>query len=471
MPSDVDKEKDEKKKSKKSKLLHNQSPLSPVDGEEKNEIQLEEEIVHHCIPEDKTESEASNPLQTPELKSTIKCNCGNPNCTLNAVIGWHEESAEFEVIKRKYIIKKHQRQKYKGSVCGKIVVAPGPDKLAVGGEFSAQMGVEVAYDKFVNHMPLERQTKDMKNAGLLVTVKTLYGLTEHIYNHLLPIPNMIRSEILSQPWLGIDESPMKFFNPKVAKGYVWSISNNYGAFYQFEPTRSGAVARELLKGYHGNVISDAYKGYDWLDKKTDVVHIYCWNHVRSNFFTAKGNYPKAGDIVLLIDDLFGIEHEAKSFEELKELRLDKSKKKIEEIEAAIDALAGKHLESSSIGTAISYFNCRRPRLKLFIDDPYIPLSNNGSEQAQRDPVMGRNNFLYFRSINGADVGMLFYTLFGSCKRIGVNGKTYLLVQTIKAIRGEKLETPYQYGIRLREEISKGVTQELQTLKEQTPSSP
>ena len=145
------------------------------------------------------------------------------------------------------------------------------------------MGVEIAHDKFVNHMPLDRQSQDMKSSGLMVSPKTLFGITEHLHNLVEEIPAMIREEILSQKWAHIDESPMKFFNPKKASGFVWSLSNNFGAYYQFEPSRSGAVAKEMLKGFKGTVISDAHKGYDWLDdpKQTDMGHAYCWNKVRS----------------------------------------------------------------------------------------------------------------------------------------------------------------------------------------------
>jgi hypothetical protein len=176
-------------------------------------------------------------------------------------------------------------------------------------------------------------------------------------------------------------------------------------------------------------------------------------------------------IVKLIDDLFDIEHEADTFENLKILRNDKSKKKIAEIEEAIDALEGKHLTSSLLGKAINYFNCRRARLKLFLENEYIPLSNNSAERAQRDPVMGRKNFTFFRSINGADIAMLFYTIFVSCKRIGVNGKTYLLVQALQAIRGKELETPFQYALRLRNKVEADLMMEMGNLEKEGATPP
>ena len=77
--------------------------------------------------------------------------------------------------------------------------------------------------------------------------------------------------------------------------------------------------------------------------------------------------------------------------------------------------------------------------------------------------MGRNNFLYFRSINGADVAMLFYTIIGSCKILGLNPKAYLLEMTLLAIKGEKLETPYQYGFRLQKKVEAEINAQIEAI--------
>ncbi len=325
-----------KKNRKKGKLPHNQSPLG--DGvSTKENVSLEEDKQIYLIEK-------------------IKCTCGDPDCKLREIKGCYEESSEIEVLERRYILIRHQRQKYTGTVCGKVITAPGKKKLISGGEFSAQMGVQVACDKFERHLPLERQRKEMENFGLKVGTKTLFGLTEQVYNHLLPVVELIREEILSRPWTHIDESPFTFFNPKKSKGYVWSLSNNYGAYYQFEPTRSGKVAKELLEKFKGVVVTDGYAGYDWIDKSNALIHAFCWAHVRRKFFDSMKNYPKAEEMVDLIDALYSIEHKAKNFDELKVLRKTESREKVNEIEKWIDDLQGKYLESSSIGKAINYLN-------------------------------------------------------------------------------------------------------------------
>ena len=94
----------------------------------------------------------------------------------------------------------------------------------------------------------------MARQGLRVGTKTLFGLTEHLYNLLYPLSELIRGDVLDGRWVHIDESPMPFYNPSKSRGYVWTLSNNRGAYYQFEPNRRGEVAQEMLSGYHEGVV-------------------------------------------------------------------------------------------------------------------------------------------------------------------------------------------------------------------------
>lgn len=437
-----------KKREKKDTLIHNKSPLGTIPND--NIELMEEEETH--------------------LLKKFNCPCNDENCHLNEMKGCFEYSSEITVTEKKYLLIKHQRQKYKGSFCGKIITAPTKEKLVSGGKFSIQMGVEVACDKFINHMPLERQRKNMENSGLIVDTKTLFSLTEHVYNHLSPLGAKIKEEILTKKCTHIDESPFNFFNPKKSSGFVWSLSNNYGTYYQFEPSRSSAVAKEILGNYVGSVMTDGFSGYNWIEKEKDMIHAYCWAHVRRKFYDSIKDYPIAEEMVLLIDELYDMEHKANNIEELLEIRRNKSVKILEKIDSWILALNNGYLASSSIGKAIEYFCKRKQGLSEFINNPNIPLDNNRAERSQRVPVMGRKNFLFFKSINGADVAMLFYTIIDTCKILNLNPKAYLLEMTLRSARGEELKTPYQYGLDLQELVAKNLAMRIKQSSQSVEST-
>lgn len=436
------------KKRKKGNLPHNQSQNTALND---YEITLEEEISSYAIDNDCCPK------------------CGGHN--YNEMKKCFEESSEIDVIERRYILKRHQRQKYSCKDCNSIVTAAGGVKLTPGGEYSIQMATQIAGDKFEDHIPLERQRKQMKRVGLNVEVKTLFGLTEHLYLRLFSLNELIRQDVLSEKWIHIDESPIDFYNPNKSKGYIWSMSNPRGAFYQFEPTRSGAVAKEMLSGYErGCVVTDGFSGYGFLDSKGQIKHAYCWAHVRRKFFEAMNHDAKAERMVDLIDELYNLEHQASDLAQLKLIRNEKSSEIIKEIDTWMDSMDGRYLDSSSLGKAIGYYLERKNGLHFFINDETVPIDNNMAERRQRCPVMGRKNFLHFKSINGADVGAFFYSVIESCKSNGLNARAYINEMAHRSAKGEELESPFNYASRLNSEISSRLSEELSTLLKKSESS-
>ena len=434
-----------KKKRKKGNLPHNKSQNSRIeDGED---LKLKEEIVEH-----KLEDESKCPKCGGEKGLSPMNNCA-------------EESTEVHVTERTYILKRHKRQKYSCKCCQNIITAPGGVKLTPGGEFSIQIATQIACDKYEDHLPLERQRKQMLRAGVIVDVKTLYGQTEHLYNLAYSLLEMIRQDILSDMWVHLDESPFTFYNPTKARGFVWSMSNARGAYYQFEATRSGEVAAEMLKGYaQGNVITDGFSGYVFLATWKKVKHCFCWAHVRRKFFDALAFSNDSEVVVDWIDELYEIEHQAETLDDLESLRSEKSSKIVAQIDAWVISMDGHYLESTTLGKAINYYKNRKAGLHHFLFDKYVPIDNNMAERRQRCPVMGRKNFVHFKSINGADVGVFFYSVIESCKSNGLPPRAYINEMAHRAARGEDLESPYRYALRLNEEIKSRLAKELVKLE-------
>ena len=424
---------DREKNRKNNRLPHNR-PDNPVE-KECPELTLEQEIEEH------------------RLENEGKCpKCGEEKGF--SAINSHEESGEVEVVERRYIFKRHRRQKYHCKCCKKIVTARGGVKLTPGGEFSVQIATQVATDKYEDHIPLNRQKKQMEREGLEVGTKTLFGLTRHLYNLIYPLNEMLREDVLSGGWVHVDESPMPFYNPGRSRGYVWSMSNNRGAYYQFEPNRKGEVAKEMLKGYkRGIVVTDGYTGYGFLDTLVGIKHAYCWSHVLRKFLDALNFDESAKIVVDWIDSLYDIEQEAESLDNLLLLRQEKSRPLVEKIDNWIELMEGRYLESTTLGKAIRYYIERREGLGYFLTDANVPIDNNMAERRQRCSVMGRKNFLHFKSIDGADVGVFFYSVIESCKTNGLPARAYINEMTHRVLNGEALESPYQYSYRLSKEIS------------------
>src|SRR6266508_1910524 len=70
------------------------------------------------------------------------------------------------------------------------------------------------------------------------------------------------AKILAGPLLHVDETEVKLQN---GKGYVWVFTNLEEVVYMFKPTREGSFLRELLKDFHGVLVSDFYAAYDSIE--------------------------------------------------------------------------------------------------------------------------------------------------------------------------------------------------------------
>src|SRR5258708_279488 len=82
----------------------------------------------------------------------------------------------------------------------------------------------------------------------------------------------------------LDETRWPILSNHDDDGQMWILSNQAGSYYRFEPTRSGDVADELLKGYGGPVLTDKYSGYLHFRKVPSLIWGLCWAHSRREFW-------------------------------------------------------------------------------------------------------------------------------------------------------------------------------------------
>jgi len=366
------------------------------------------------------------------------------------VEGLTQDSTEITIIERTYLELRHKRQKYRlkkeYNTTGKevLITAPGPVKLKPQSQYSVDFAVAVACDKYEFHLPLERQRRKMEGQGLDIDVKTLFSLCRDVADHCeKEIIPQIRDDILSDFCaVHLDESPWPILGG--ANGYMWAMSNRKGSCFRFEPSRSGHVACETLKGYNGSVITDGFSGYKRLKQLSEVRLAHCWAHARREFFERSESFPKeSAEILSMIDELFALERRANGFTELAQIRRDESRPLAQKIHKWCLATRPRFLPQDGIVKAIDYCLKYWSGLTLFLKDLSVPLSNNDAERALRHVVMGRKNFAGSKSIDGADIAAVLYTIIESAKRVGLKPSQYLKYVITERWYGEKPLSPYR----------------------------
>jgi transposase len=83
------------------------------------------------------------------------------------------------------------------------------------------------------------------------------------------------------------------------------------------------------------------------------------------------------------------------------------------------------LPSSLTGTAIAYTLKQWSRLIAYLDSPFLTPDNNASENAIRPFVLGRKNWLFSGSPEGAASSCGMYSVIETAKQNGLNTHEYL----------------------------------------------
>jgi len=360
-----------------------------------------------------------------------------------------EESEEITVVGVEYKILKHRRQKYRCRCNEQVITAPGPAKLIPGGRYSVDFAVHVAENKYLDHLPLERQVRAMGRAGLDTDSQTIWDQISVLARYLEPTYRTLCRLVLEHDVIYADETFWRNHeNKNTSKWWTWCVASDDIATYRILKSRSQKAAAKVLDGFEGVAMTDGYSAYKALEGNEPNLQLaHCWAHVRRKFLEGEDAYPELGEhAVKQIGRLFKIEREVPragpeaSDEERTEildlrrrLRHEQSKPIIDELLKWAIKHDGAVLPGSKMGKAISYMLKLWKGLTLFLEDPRIPLDNNAAERALRGVVVGRKNHYGSKSKRGTEVAAIFYTLFETAKLSGVDPRAYVTLAAKRAV--------------------------------------
>jgi len=365
----------------------------------------------------------------------------------------YESAEEITVVRRRYELVTHKRQKYLCACEDRVIVtAPGPKKLIEGGRYSVEFGVEVALDKFLNHLPLDRQRKMMRREGLRISTSALWDQAEAVSAVLQPTYDALQERILRQPFIHADETRWPFVKkPKAECWQAWAIACEDAVLYRILPSRSAEAGGKLLDGYRGVVMVDGYSAYKTIAARAGPAMglVNCWAHARRKFVEIEAFYPAECEKILgLIGKLYEVERRVPFRANMspKAQTDDLARRKVERdvdsravIAEMLDWVATLRLTKGSVlRKAVEYMTGRWAGLTRFLDDSRVPLDNNLIERAIRPLALGRKNFLGSRSERGIVVAAVLYSLIETAKLCELDPRKYIL-EAVQAA----LEVPHR----------------------------
>jgi transposase len=404
----------------------------------------------------KAERERTGPTPQPRLPivepppfTLDRADQACPSCggELQPMAGQFEESELIDVVEVRYELVKVKQQKYVCRCGGCVETALGPARALPGSRYSRALAIKVVLDKYLDHIPLERQVRIMDRQGLTITSQTLWDLAYAIAQQLAAVDAALVAHVLAQPVIGLDQTGWPRLEVPDGKPWqMWVLTAPGVVVHRIRDDKSAATFTDLVGGYVGTVVCDALATHGAGARASPGLQLAgCWAHVFRKFEEAKPDHPEAEQALAWIGALYDIDRRADGdLARLAELRRTEALAVL----AAFKDWLWSHatLTTLSIGKAAGYTIANWDRLTRFVADARVPLDNNATERAIRGPVVGRKNHYGSKSRRGTQVAATLYTVLESAKLAGVDPAAYIAAAIAASERGEVL-LPWQYAAR------------------------
>jgi len=391
------------------------------------------EIIEHELPEEER--------HCPE--------CGNALHVMG-----REEREELKLIPAKAVITRHVRHVYACRHCEKnaeqvpIVKAKMPEPVMKGSFASPEAVAHIAAQKYVMGVPLYRQEQEWERNGIQLSRQTMSNwLIRSTRDWLKPIYDRLRQLLCSCEVLHGDETTVQVLHEPGraarSKSYMWLYRTSGDAkhpivLYDYRISRSGEHPAEFLREYKGYLHTDGYEEYH-RRLPDSIVVVGCWAHCRRKFdeaLTALAEKDRENSDSFrgkqFCDRLFVLEREYAGLPPDDNCRArmlareEHSKPVMEEFFAWAQVTADKIvIPKSLLGEALRYALGQRRWLERVLLDGRLELSNNRAERSIKPFVIGRKNWLFSNTPNGAEASAILYSLIETVKENGVSPFEYL----------------------------------------------
>ena len=366
-----------------------------------------------------------------EPDSTV-CSCG---CQLKRI--GEEVSRKLDYTPGTFTVENHKRGKWVCLECETLTQAPMPVQLIDKGVATSGLLAHVLIAKFVDHLPLYRQTQIFARAGYPLARSTLAQWVGICGVHLQPLVDALRQHLLAQPVLHADETPVRMLSPgngKTHQAYLWAYTSTAfstlrGVIYDFTEGRAGRHAQQFLGQWQGTLVCDDYAGYKVLFQEGAIIESGCWAHARRKFFDVyQANKSELANYALAqIQQLYLTERDLQALnpEQRHQHRQTHMKPILDKLHQWMQEQSLLMPPKSAILKALMYSLNRWQALTRLVDDARLPMDNNAVENLMRPIALGRKNWLFAGSLRAGMRAAAIMSLLQSAKLNGLDVHAYL----------------------------------------------
>lgn len=351
---------------------------------------------------------------------------------------------KLELIPAVFEVHEHHIAVYKGKN-GKIVKAEHPKEMLNGSIATPSIVSAVIHSKYTNAVPLYRQEQEFARNDVNISRQTMANwVITSAERYISLVYDRMKEELLKSPVIHADETPVmvsKDGREGMHKNYMWVYRSgsmckaNQAVLYDYQKTRKADAPREFLADFDGKLVCDGYQVYHTLEKRDDTGFKVagCWAHARRPFaqvYKSLGEEKAAGTVAA--EALVQIQNIYHTDNGLQKLPLSQRKVRRKTlVKPLVDTFfkwcrnsAGRVPPSSETADSIKYCMNQEKYLRVFLEDPQIPLDNNLAEQAIRPFCVGKKNWKLIDTVHGAQASAILYSIVETAKANDLNIYNY-----------------------------------------------
>lgn len=318
--------------------------------------------------------------------------------------------------------------------------APAEPAIIPQGIVTPSLLAAIVVKKYADGLPLYRQEEIFERMDCPISRTNMARWVIQAAKACLPLFNVLSDRLGECSYVSCDETRVQVLKEKgrkaESKSWMWVMctpgEEKKIVLFNYDPSRSGAVVERLFENYKGTLQVDGFQSYNVLKEENGVHRIGCNMHGRRYFeeafsFGAKTGKTLSETALKFYQDLYEIEEKCRALspDERKAVR----DKEAVPIWTAFNAWAEKYKdtvpESSKIGKAFQYFQNQNKELMGYLKDGRFEMDNGFAERAIRKFAIGRNNWMFSDTEDGAEASALFYSLIVTAKVNGVNPQKML----------------------------------------------
>ena len=351
------------------------------------------------------------------------------------VIGWEiSEKLKYEPAKTSVI--EYHRAKYGVDSGDYIKTAPPVPSVIPQGIATPELLAAVIVGKYADGLPLYRMEQMFLRQDIELGRGSMGRWIIQVAKSLQPIWNVLSDRLRSSIYVACDETNVQVLKENgrkaESKSWMWVRSTPGDeqkiVLFDYSTSRGSDVAKELFADYKGILQTDGLSSYHCLESK-EIIRIGCNMHGRRKFEQAAKDGAQSGkDLASIMMNWYRQIYDFEEIWKVQNLGSEKIKElrdiHIRPIFIEMKSWSEQHREKvpdkSKIGQAIRYFLSEYEYLIGYLKYGYLNPDNGFTERAIRKFAIGRNNWMFSDTPEGAEASALMYSLVVTAKVNGVN---------------------------------------------------